>query len=276
MAPMMVMVAGAGSGVGKSTVCLALLIALLRRGGYAPGDLAYVKPTTQCEGVQLVARWCSANGVACRGIGPVVYRQGFSYAVIDGTVPPDDLHRDIVEAVREVATGKKVVIVDGVGYPAVGSCTKTSNADVAALLGIPVIFVGPEGVGNAIDSTVMALSFFGERRVRVLGAIYNRISMEGGARHTLDNCKRYVTTYFERERRDLHLYGFLPDCKLASMRSSPAAACALPNARQLPVENLTPDEQAQVVAVEATLVPHIDLQRILDDLAAFSVESSRS
>lgn len=60
------------------------------------------------------------------------------------------------------------------------------------------------------------------------------------------------------------------------MRSSPAAACALPNARQLPVENLTPDEQAQVVAVEATLVPHIDLQRILDDLAAFSVESSRS
>lgn len=212
MAPMMVMVAGAGSGVGKSTVCLALLIALLRRGGYAPGDLAYVKPATQCEGVQLVARWCSANGVACRGIGPVVYRQGFSYAVIDGTIPPDDLHRDIVEAVREVATGKKVVIVDGVGYPAVGSCTKTSNADVAALLGIPVIFVvrgtfvpsggldrdghtccqGPEGVGNAIDSTVMALSFFGERRVRVLGAIYNRISMEGGARHTLDNCKCYV------------------------------------------------------------------------------------
>ena len=38
--------------------------------------------------------------------------------------------------------GKKLVLVDGVGYPAVGSVAGCSNADVAATLGAPVLIVG--------------------------------------------------------------------------------------------------------------------------------------
>lgn len=59
--------------VGKSSTCLGLLGALLRREDLRSSDLAYIKPATQCEKPQLVTDWCEANGVACRGIGPVVF-----------------------------------------------------------------------------------------------------------------------------------------------------------------------------------------------------------
>lgn len=59
--------------VGKSSTCLGLLGSLLRQPGLRSSDLAYIKPATQCEKPQLVTEWCEANGVACRGIGPVVF-----------------------------------------------------------------------------------------------------------------------------------------------------------------------------------------------------------
>ncbi|CAN0581763.1 unnamed protein product, partial [Laminaria digitata] len=58
--------------VGKSSTCLGLLGSLLRQ-GLSAGDIAYIKPATQCERPQLVTEWCETNGVACRGIGPVVF-----------------------------------------------------------------------------------------------------------------------------------------------------------------------------------------------------------
>lgn len=68
--------------VGKSSTCLGLMGALLRREDLCSSDLAYIKPATQCEKPQLVTDWCEANGVACRGIGPVVF-----YKVRNSTLP---------------------------------------------------------------------------------------------------------------------------------------------------------------------------------------------
>ena len=64
---------GTNAKVGKSSTCLGLLGSLLRQPGLRSSDLAYIKPATQCEKPQLVTEWCEANGVACRGIGPVVF-----------------------------------------------------------------------------------------------------------------------------------------------------------------------------------------------------------
>jgi hypothetical protein len=73
-----------------------------------------------------------------------------------------------VEAVRRVGVGKRLVLVDGVGYPAVGSVCGISNADVALALGAPVLLVGKSGVGDAIDSFNLNAAFFEARGVRVL------------------------------------------------------------------------------------------------------------
>ena len=57
-----IFVAGAASHAGKSTVCLGLLSALAERWG--AGSVAYIKPATQDERLDGVARWCDARGVA--------------------------------------------------------------------------------------------------------------------------------------------------------------------------------------------------------------------
>ena len=75
--PILLFISGDRSQVGKSSVCLGLLGALLEK-GYAPGELAYIKPATQCESPQLVTKFCDAKGIAQQGVGPVVFYSGFT------------------------------------------------------------------------------------------------------------------------------------------------------------------------------------------------------
>ena len=78
-------------------------------------------------------------------------------------------------------------MVDGVGYPAVGSICGVSNGDVAAALGAPVLLVGKSGVGDAVDSYNLNACFFEARGVRVLGGVFNRISTTGY--YSLERCR---------------------------------------------------------------------------------------
>ena len=59
-----------------------------------------------------------------------------------------------------LSVGKRIVIVDGVGYPSVGSICNLSNADIALALKAPVLLVGKSGVGDAVDSFNMNARFF--------------------------------------------------------------------------------------------------------------------
>ena len=85
-----IFVAGAASHAGKSTVCLGLLSALAERWG--AGSVAYIKPATQDERLDGVARWCDAHGVA-RVAGadcPLIYYAGFTRAsACESTIQPD-------------------------------------------------------------------------------------------------------------------------------------------------------------------------------------------
>ncbi len=76
-------VCGDESGVGKTTVCMGILCGALQL-GYKPEELAYIKPCTQCEDVQLLWKWCEAEGIDHNGIGPILYRAGYTQEVIDG------------------------------------------------------------------------------------------------------------------------------------------------------------------------------------------------
>ena len=168
--PARVFVSGDRSSVGKSTCCLYLLASLIFK-GVKPCDLAYIKPITQCEAEQPVVRYCSKMGIANRGIGetalflvvfflyfglyvgPVVFYKGFTRAFLDGnTESSEELLQSVVESVEEIERNKRIVIIDGVGYPAVGSICGISNADAARALNAPVLLVGKSGVGDAVDS----------------------------------------------------------------------------------------------------------------------------
>ena len=66
-------IAGSRSTAGKTSLCLAILKALISRYGVSASMLSYIKPVTQCEAEQPLTRFCTKTGVACVPIGPVVF-----------------------------------------------------------------------------------------------------------------------------------------------------------------------------------------------------------
>ncbi len=70
-------VMGAASGVGKPTLCDGLLSQLLSQ-GFQPGQLAYIKPMTQCTAKQAVTVFCEQQQIAHRSIGSQVFKKGFT------------------------------------------------------------------------------------------------------------------------------------------------------------------------------------------------------
>jgi len=228
-----IFIAGDRSQVGKSSVCLGLLGSFLHL-GYKPSQLAYIKPATQCEATQLVAQFCEHHGISCTPIGPIVYYKGFTREFLEGnTETSSELLAKVTKAVDQLSIGRQILIIDGVGYPAVGSVCGTSNASVAQACGYPlvsdpaegskskseivprrlgaapVLLVGKSGVGDAIDSYNLNSTYFEASSVPVLGAVFNRLPTDGY--YSLENCKEAVETYFEKSRPGEKAFGFIPE-----------------------------------------------------------------
>lgn len=247
-------IAGDSSQVGKSSICLGLLGALLNSRKYTPADLAYIKPATQCEQTQLVEEFCKHKGItACVPVGPIVYYKGFTRAFLKGETgeTSEKLLQKAGDAVDKVASNKKVVIIDGVGYPAVGSITGTDNASVAKACGrsftagrstavrspVPVLLVGKSGVGDAVDSFNINATYFAHRNVPVIGAIFNKLSLDGF--YSLTNCKEAVELYFGQSQPDRIAFGFIPD--IPSLTNAREQVANATKAEQLPCALETAD-----------------------------------
>ncbi|VEU40276.1 unnamed protein product [Pseudo-nitzschia multistriata] len=265
-----IFVSGDRSQVGKSSVCMGLIGTLVHDLGYPPSSLAYIKPATQCEATQLVALYCEELGVSHRAIGPIVYYKGFTRAFLAGdTAPSEVLLEQAGEAVDAIAEGKRIVIVDGVGYPAVGSICGTDNASVAAACGpiqsqtsqgqgrrppVPVLLVGKKGVGDAVDSFNLNATYFESRGVPVLGSVFNRLPLEGY--YSLDNCKQAVGSYFE-QKTDKIAFGFIPEVASISSSREEGAALELESAKEF-VKTFADHVDVNAIveaAAKATAVP---------------------
>ena len=188
-------VAGWGSGAGKSTTCMCLLKELLDR--HPAKDLAYIKPVTQCESETEVSRFCKEHNVSQVGVGPVVFVPGFTTSVIADPEPAKkkaELLTSVKNGVQQLSVEKQFVIVDGVGYPGVGSCCGVSNADVASILGFPVVLVAPPGLGDALDTVDMMRVYFEAKGCVIAGVIFNKL--EDSPRHTVDSSTRTIREFF--------------------------------------------------------------------------------
>jgi hypothetical protein len=270
-----IFIAGDRSQVGKSSICLGLLGTLLNSGKYQPQDLAYIKPATQCEQTQLVEEYCKYKGIsACIPIGPIVYYKGFTRSFVKGEVgeTSEQLLQKAIDAIDKLAVNKKVIIIDGVGYPAVGSITGTDNASVAKVCGqpftttvhgstnnatvlrspVPVVIVGKSGVGDAVDSFNMNATYFAYRDVPVIGAIFNKLSLDGF--YSLSNCKEAIDLYFSQVQPDRVAFGFIPEIP------------SLINAREQ-VVNASNTEQSSSLALADLFVvefsKHVNVDRII-------------
>ena len=193
--------------------------------GYTPSDVAYIKPATQSESTQLIQIYCEKKGIECIPIGPLVYYRGFTRAFLAGeTAPTEDLLAACGSAVDRLARGKKVILMDGVGFPAVGSICGTDNAAVALACSYPlangtrkpasVLIVGGSGVGSAVDAFNLNATYFERAHMPVMGAIFNKLTTDEGSFYSLQICKEQVTKYFdqnEHQRRwNRRPFGFCP------------------------------------------------------------------
>lgn len=255
-----IFIAGDRMSVGKTSVCLGIIGSLVRM-GYSTESLAYIKPATQNEKPQLIQRYCDRLGIDCVSIGPIVFYRGFTRAFLEGeTETSEELLSKVEQAVDKLAEGKRVVIIDGVGFPAVGSICGTDNASVAKASGYPstdsamnhrqpagAVVVGGPGVGSAVDAFNLNSTYFERAKVPVLGAIFNKLSLEGF--YSLANCRKAITTYFENNEHQQSLerkaFGFVP---LVSG-----------------IANDSPIEK--VFEYIKTFEEHVDIQAILDAAA---------
>lgn len=270
-----IFIAGDRSQVGKSSVCLGLIGSLLKM-GYPPSSLAYIKPATQCEATQLVAQYCDKVGVANRPIGPVVYFKGFTRSFLAGeTEDTSQLLAEAGRSVDDIAQGRRVVIVDGVGYPAVGSICGTDNAAVAAACGrimdgsqsrvpIPVLLVGKSGVGDAIDSYNLNATYFEANNVPVLGSVFNRLSLDGF--YSLENCKKAIESYFEQYRPDKQPFGFIPEVQgIANSRKGANESDAMENGDGRSQLDIAMDHAGQFIEAFAKYVDVAAIVRAAKD-----------
>ncbi len=172
-------VAATNQHVGKTTTTLGLVEAF-RQSGIRVG---YCKPVGQeaidVENLQvdkdavLFSTMMHFNLVA-RVHSPVILGKGATQAFLDR--PEDFPYRQTIESAQRFLEAEyEMVIYEGTGHPGVGSVVGLSNADVAHLLGAPVILVVEGGIGYTIDRLDLCLAPFREQNVLIAGVIINKV-----------------------------------------------------------------------------------------------------
>uniref|UniRef100_A0AAV1TD40 Uncharacterized protein n=1 Tax=Peronospora matthiolae TaxID=2874970 RepID=A0AAV1TD40_9STRA len=272
--PLRLFISGDRAQVGKSTVCLGLLGTLLQS-GYAAKDVAYIKPATQCEKPQLVTKFCRQEGITCCEVGPIVFYKGFTREFLEGKTDASSMQLldKAKQKIREVGRGKQVVVVDGVGYPAVGSICGVSNAHVAQTLAMPVVLVGKRGVGDAVDSFNLNATFFESHGVKVLGAIFNRLPEDGF--YGLEYCRKYVTAYFQQFQPGKHVYGFLPELTDGGHSALDAENTEEDQDESVTSVFLTKAESELAEKVVDAFARRVDVMKLLADVRAYQAEGNK-
>lgn len=263
-APLRLFISGDRASVGKSTTCLLILSSLIQL-GVDPRHLAYIKPCTQSESLQPVTAFCQRVGIATEATSPVVFYQGFTRAYLQGnTESSATMIANCVTAVNQLAKKNRscrLIVIDGVGYPSVGSICDISNAAVAKALHSPVLLVGKSGVGDAVDSYNLNRVYFEAHGCSVLGGIFNKLEMTGF--YSLESCREALNAYFAASQPTHMPYGFVPKADV--------------NAERPLLDKTTGLVDDEVLlAWTNVFMQHVDLQRlVLDTLKQSLVQDTQ-
>jgi len=181
-----VFLAATGQNRGKTTTSLGLLASVRDRGH----RIGFLKPVGQryleVDGTRADEDAVLMSEVfglpdALGDMSPVTLPRRFTTDYILGRIA-DDLGAQVRDAYERVAADRDVVVVEGTGHAGVGAVIGMSNARVAAMLDAPVIIVSEGGVGRPIDEIVLNVALFAEQGARVIGAVVNKVDVDGHPR----------------------------------------------------------------------------------------------
>lgn len=112
----------------------------------------------------------------------------------------------IQAAFASISEGKEIVVVEGTGHAALGTCLGLSNAKIAKALGTKVLLAAAyrDLEMNAIDTIELNRGYFESHGVEVLGAVVNRVPKD-----QIDEYRPYVAQRFEE--MGVRLFGVIPE-----------------------------------------------------------------
>lgn len=202
-------VASTGQHVGKTTTCLGLLSGLRKRFS----SVGFIKPVgqeqmeTDCgklvdKDVILFKEHFNLQA-AYEDMSPVLLPQGFTREYLDGEIDAQKLGLRIQSAFDNIHQNNNFTVVEGTGHISVGSIINMNNAQVAALLNLPVILVAPGGVGSSFDQLALNKAVCDKYGVRIAGVILNRV---------LPDKREMITKYMTQalNRWKIPLLGCIP------------------------------------------------------------------
>jgi len=221
MTPTIIYITGFRQHAGKTVVCLGLLSMLSKI--ISPEKLGYLKPVGQelvtlsdgskvDKDAKIIERFGGIPDLDMNYVSPVRLGSGFTKDFLDSSDMIADsrmLQDSITTAVKALA-GKQIIIAEGTGHPGVGSIVGLSNANVANQIGAEIIFLSDGGIGKALDTLEVDLSYFLFKKSRVRGVIFNRLIPD-----KIPTLKQYITEKLLNQRfgsigGHLRILGFLP------------------------------------------------------------------
>lgn len=202
-------IAATGQNVGKTTTCLGLIAGLKKR----KFSVGFMKPVGQehvetPEGIRIdkdVLLFQSRFDLkdALEEMSPVLLPRGFTRDYLDGKVDHKKLVAKIETSFRSLTDRHAITVLEGTGHTGVGSIVDLNNAQVAALLKIPVILIASGGLGSCFDELALNYTQCKQYGATVAGVILNRV---------LSDKREMVIDYMTKalKRWNIPLLGAIP------------------------------------------------------------------
>lgn len=111
-------------------------------------------------------------------MSPMTLTPGSTRQFLDGKVDPQAPRQAILKACAELEQQLDFLIIEGAGHGGVGSVVGVNNAQVAAMLGAPVLMVTGGGIGNVIDAVELNLALYAREQARVRVIMANKLVPE--------------------------------------------------------------------------------------------------
>ncbi len=179
-----IFIASTGQHVGKTTTCLGLVGGLSKRfssiGFMKPVGQEHVETDTGAHVDKDVVLFKDYFHLSSdeESMSPVLLPRGFTRDYLDGKVDLSSLRERIERSFHRLYENNDVTIMEGTGHCGVGSIVDLNNAQVAAMLRIPVVLVASGGLGSTFDDLTLNHTLCKAQGAKVAGIILNRVLPE--------------------------------------------------------------------------------------------------
>jgi BioD-like phosphotransacetylase family protein len=183
MACKKIFIAATGQHCGKTTISLSLMH--LARKKY--DRVGFVKPigpkcivfnglTMDMDAAMMASVYSLESDAHL--MSPMTLTPGSTREYLDSRIAPETPRTLITGAIRELEQRYDFLIIEGAGHGGVGSVVGANNAQVATMVGAPVLMVTNGGIGNVIDAVELNLALYEREKADVRVIMVNKLVPE--------------------------------------------------------------------------------------------------